>query len=200
MATRSVKDRLLDVATELAQTMGYNGFSYRDLADRVGVKTATVHYYFRRKEDLGRALIQRYREQSTRDLASLDETHVTPLEKLERYIELLFVRVYEDGDRLCLGGMFAAELPTIPQTLQPEISQFFAQHETWLTQVLADAVEADQIAPTIDPTARAKVMFAALEGAMLTARAFDDPNRLRETGRQLLDELTDQTTAEAFGP
>ena len=36
-------DKLLDLAQELIQTRGYNAFSYRDLADRVGIKLLAVH-------------------------------------------------------------------------------------------------------------------------------------------------------------
>jgi len=34
------KNRILDVAEKLTQINGFNGFSYIDLADEIGVKTA----------------------------------------------------------------------------------------------------------------------------------------------------------------
>ena len=33
-----IKQQLLDVAQGLIQTNGYNGFSYRDIADQVGIQ------------------------------------------------------------------------------------------------------------------------------------------------------------------
>ena len=46
MKTQSVREQLLAHALELIQRRGYNGFSYRDLAELVGVKTSSIHYYF----------------------------------------------------------------------------------------------------------------------------------------------------------
>jgi len=52
---------ILDVAEQLAQTRGYNGFSYADIALKLGVTKASLHYHFSSKAELGRALIERYR-------------------------------------------------------------------------------------------------------------------------------------------
>src|SRR5258708_35419404 len=51
---------ILDVAEQLAQTRGYNGFSYADIAAKVGVTKASLHYHFPSKAELGRHLIARY--------------------------------------------------------------------------------------------------------------------------------------------
>ncbi len=37
---------ILDVAEQLAQTRGYNGFSYADIAAQLGVTKASLHYHF----------------------------------------------------------------------------------------------------------------------------------------------------------
>jgi len=49
-----MSERLLDLAQEFIQTCGYNAFSYRDLAEATGITTASIHYHFRTKSDLGR--------------------------------------------------------------------------------------------------------------------------------------------------
>ena len=60
--TTSKVDEILDVAEALVQTRGYNGFSFRDVAAAVGVKSSSVHYHFPTKADLGATLARRYRE------------------------------------------------------------------------------------------------------------------------------------------
>jgi TetR/AcrR family transcriptional repressor of nem operon len=52
--------RILDVAEQLVQTRGFNGFSYADIAAAVGLTKATLHYHFATKAELGRRLIERY--------------------------------------------------------------------------------------------------------------------------------------------
>ena len=57
-----MSERLLDLAQEFIQTCGYNAFSYRDLAEATGITTASIHYHFRTKSDLGQAVVVRHRE------------------------------------------------------------------------------------------------------------------------------------------
>ena len=56
----AIAENRLDVAEQLAQTRGYNGFSYADVAAQLGVTKASLHYHFPSKAQLGAALIDRY--------------------------------------------------------------------------------------------------------------------------------------------
>ena len=63
---------ILDAAERLAQTLGYNGFSYADIAAQLGVTKASLHYHFPSKAELGGALIERYRVVFGAALAAID--------------------------------------------------------------------------------------------------------------------------------
>ena len=52
--------RILDSAESLVQIRGFNGFSYADVAGELSLTTASLHYHFPGKAELGRALIARY--------------------------------------------------------------------------------------------------------------------------------------------
>ncbi|MCB9111119.1 MAG: TetR/AcrR family transcriptional regulator [Anaerolineales bacterium] len=56
------KRTILNLAESLLQDKGFNGFSYANIASELGVKNAAIHYHFPSKEDLGVAVIKRYRE------------------------------------------------------------------------------------------------------------------------------------------
>src|SRR5829696_3752969 len=102
--------RILDEAERLAQTRGFNGLSYADVAAVVGTSKAALHYHFPTKADLGRALIERYTERFFRALDEIEASGAAPPERLQRY-----ARLYADvvkQDRLCLCGMLAAEYTT----------------------------------------------------------------------------------------
>ena len=53
---------ILDIAQRLIQMRGYNGFSFKDIATSLGIRTASIHYHFPSKADLGVSLTSRYRE------------------------------------------------------------------------------------------------------------------------------------------
>ena len=61
-------DCLLDAAEIAMRSRGYHGVSFRELADDVGIKSASVRYYFLQKEDLAVALVTRYSKTFFADL------------------------------------------------------------------------------------------------------------------------------------
>jgi TetR/AcrR family transcriptional regulator, transcriptional repressor for nem operon len=187
---------ILDVAQELAQTRGYNAFSYRDLAGRVGITTASIHYHFPTKGDLGRALVTRYGASVAGAVADLERRTPDALARLRGYAALL-----EDvlappgtgvtgGGRVCLGGMLASEYPTLPLEVQSAVRGFVEDNVRWLARVLAEGRAAGSLAFPGTPEAAATALFSALEGAMLVSRTAGDVGRYRAASAWLLSALT----------
>ena len=58
----SSKEAILAAARRTAQAHGYSGLNFRDLADEVGIKAASIYHYFPSKADLGAAVARRYWE------------------------------------------------------------------------------------------------------------------------------------------
>src|SRR5262245_14765717 len=81
---RRTADTVLDVAERLAQTRGFNGFSYADVSAVVGVKTASLHYHFPSKADLGRALVERYSRAFQAALSEIGARDARAPARLER--------------------------------------------------------------------------------------------------------------------
>ena len=82
----STADDILACARSLIVAGGYNGFSYADIAQVVGIRKPSIHHHFPSKVDLVRTLVSRYREASEVGLAQL-ESHVSdPLEQLRAYL------------------------------------------------------------------------------------------------------------------
>ncbi|CAG0976848.1 HTH-type transcriptional repressor NemR [Phycisphaerales bacterium] len=175
-ASDSTREALLNAARELAQTRGYNAFSFRDLSDLIGVKTASIHYHFPTKADLGRELVIRYREQLAELTRQIDARTSDPGERLDRFIAILRTGL-KKGTRMCLGGMFGAEYSTLPGPVQSEVRTFFEGCESWLVNVLAAGRESGRFRFEGNPEQAAQALFASLEGAMMTARAFHDESR-----------------------
>lgn len=199
-----IAHQILDVAQELVQTRGYNAFSYRDLAAHVGIRTASIHYHFPTKGDLGRALLDRYRHTVLDMLAAIDTETVQMMgsagaaapERLRRYAafleHVLGGNAAPDGRperRICLGGMLASDYATLPPEVQAEVRRFVEENERWLARVLTDGRTAGTLAFAGASEAAAAAVFAALEGAMFTARSAGDPARYARASAWLLSTL-----------
>jgi TetR/AcrR family transcriptional repressor of nem operon len=177
--------RILDVAQELAQTRGYNAFSYAGIAEQVGIRTASIHYYFPSKSDLGRALIRRYQRTADQALAQIDRTTADPREKLRRY-SAMFAGIMLHGERMCLGGILAADILTLPTEIREEVQSFFDLNERWLVPVLEEGRSSGLLQFAGAPEVEARLLVAALEGALLVARSYGDVDRYRELADKLL--------------
>jgi TetR/AcrR family transcriptional repressor of nem operon len=178
---------ILDAAEGLAQTRGYNGFSYADIAAQLGVTKASLHYHFPSKAELGRALIERYRAVFTEALDSIDRETNEPCRKLERYVALYDAVLR--NDKMCLCGMLAAEYATLPAPMQEQLHLFFDANERWLTIVLEEGRRVGRFAFREGAYERAGVLLGALEGALLIARSYRDPKRFAVAASALLDDL-----------
>jgi TetR/AcrR family transcriptional repressor of nem operon len=181
-------ERALDVAEALAQTRGFNGFSYAHVAAELGITKASLHYHFRGKSELGEALIVRYSERFAAALARIDAERPGARDRLEAYIEL-YADVL-DGRRMCLCGMLAAEYETLPAPMADAIIRFFDANQEWLTGVLESGRLAGTLSFTGEAQEAAQAVIGTLEGAMLIARPYHDLSRFHAAARRLLDGLT----------
>lgn len=178
--------RILDIAERLAQTRGFNGFSYADIAAALAVTKASLHYHFPPKADLGRRLIERY-ETFVKTLDAIDRTGVDAHERLRRY-----AKIYADvlrNNRMCLCGMLAAEYATLPKPMKEEIKHFFDQNEHWLIAVLEQGRETGVLRFTGLARDVARALVGSLEGAMMLARSYGEVSRFEMVADRLLAEL-----------
>lgn len=178
---------ILDVAEKLAQTRGYNGFSYADIATRLGVTKASLHYHFRSKAELGRALIERYGRIFGAALDAIDRQTRAPRAKLQRYVELY--NSVLSNERMCLCGMLAAEYATLPKPMQTGLKSFFDANERWLSTVLDEGLRTKVFAFKETAKQRAWLILGALEGAMLVARSYGEPRRFTAAAASVLADL-----------
>jgi AcrR family transcriptional regulator len=61
------KEAILAAARQAAQSRGYSGLNFRDLAAQVGIKAASIYHRFPSKADLGAAVARRYWEDTMGD-------------------------------------------------------------------------------------------------------------------------------------
>lgn len=165
----TTKDKLLSAAQSLIQKVGFNVISFRDLSDAVGIKTASIHYYFPTKTDLGLALIERYKESFALELSSIEKSEKTSINKIKKLINFM-EKCREGGDKSCLCGMFASDILSLPQELQEAVSSFFKLGTKWLTKTIKEGVKNSEFQIDSDPEICAQTFFVTLQGLMLFSR------------------------------
>jgi TetR/AcrR family transcriptional repressor of nem operon len=175
------------VAERLVQTRGFNGFSYADVATELGVTKASLHYHFASKAELGLAMLDRYRAALVASQRELDASFDDPVQRLRGYVE--FYESVLRNERMCLCGMLAAEVSTLPDVMQKSVNELFRVQEAWVAGVLEAGRRLRVFRFEGAGLARARLLIAALEGAMLIARSFGDARRLTQAATQVMTEL-----------
>ena len=56
----NTREQIIQLADSLIREKGYNAFSFYDISKSVGIKTASIHYHFPAKSDLGIAVIEHH--------------------------------------------------------------------------------------------------------------------------------------------
>lgn len=168
MTERSSKRSELELlARAKVQRSGLRDLSFRSLAEEVGVKSSSVHYYFPEKNDLTATLIGNYSQDFLSRLTKLSTDNDSLITKLMAFIDL-FAEAATD-DKVCLCGMLAAELSALDERCQALLEGFFKTVESWLASVLND--HKGDVASSLPPAKLAAAILSGLEGALLLDRA-----------------------------
>lgn len=163
----ATNEKLLDAAESGIRLNGYHAVSFRDLADELGIKSSSVHYYYRQKEDLGVALVDRYSERFFADLEKRADLAGNERDRLRAYCQV-YRNALTSSDRICLCGMLGAETCGLPKQLAARVEAFFNANISWIS----DALDADM--PDGRRAARAAQILATLQGAMMIATSLKD--------------------------
>jgi TetR/AcrR family transcriptional repressor of nem operon len=165
----SSKEAILAAARRAAQAHGYSGLNFRDLADEVGIKAASIYYHFPSKADLGAAVARRYWEDTAAALESMLAETSDPVRCLRRYPDV-FRKSLETDNRICLCSFMAAEYDDLPEAVKKEVQTFADVNVAWLSRVLSAAA----VVSPEESEPRARAIFAAVAGAQLMARSRSD--------------------------
>ena len=171
---------ILDVAEMLIQTRGYNAFSYQDIAVKLDIRKASIHYHFATKTDLGVAVIERYAGQHETLLGDLmRDDGISAMSLFECYTAP-YVAFAKTPDRVCLCGALTGEFHALPDEMQARVARFCDAHQTWLTAMLERGLASGDFRFTQVPARMAAMIFSALQGALLVRRATGRAEHLRD--------------------
>src|SRR6202008_1598325 len=79
-----VKTAIMDAAERRMQAGGFGGFSFREIAEDVGIKSSSVHYHFPAKENLAAAVVRRWAEKAFEHLDEQLRTEPDPARALAK--------------------------------------------------------------------------------------------------------------------
>lgn len=169
----TMKEKILVAAEKRVRGAGFSEMSFRDLANDVGIKSASVHYHFPTKPDLGEALVARYAEQfrTQLDKIDLDDLHAA----LDGFVAL-YSNALVLNESICLCAVMGAEAIGLPENVNQRTKAFFKMNKAWLEAVFAKH-------GVKDAGDTASLIVAALEGGMIVASASNDRSMFEQVAK-----------------
>jgi TetR/AcrR family transcriptional regulator, transcriptional repressor for nem operon len=181
-AASGKRERLVSAAVELAYRQGFRKTTLADLADESQVPLGNIYYYFKTRDDIGKAVLDRRQDEfaAMRDRLSALES---PLARLQAFVEMTIANAPVVAQRGCPMGSLTAELLKDGGELARRAKALMADPMAWMAAQFAamgHEADADDLALQLQ---------SALQGASLLAQSFGEPDPLVREGRRLLEWL-----------
>ena len=189
----ATRDQILDVAGKLIHLRGYHATSLDDVLKESGVGKGNFYYYFKSKEDLGYAILDRMLQafvERTLEPAFADAV-ADPVVQIKEFLD----RVLDNQrQRSCIGGCpmgnLASELSDVHEGFRQRLAGMFLQWRVTLAEVLARGRESGRLRSGLDPASAAEFLVAALEGAILLTKVTRDISVMERCVTELKRHLT----------
>lgn len=151
-----VAKEIINAAERRMRTGGFNGFSFREIAVDVGVKSSSVHYHFPTKEKLAAAVIHRYTDEVAEYIERELESETDPVKVWTRAFQGTL-----SEERMCPCVVLGAGAADLPAEVTVEVKRFFKM----CLDKLRDGGLSDNDAAEL---------LSTITGAMVVASALDD--------------------------
>jgi TetR/AcrR family transcriptional repressor of nem operon len=177
MSPSPVKEQILEVATRLMAVRGYHRTPLDDVLRESGAGKGNFYHYFRSKEDLGYAILDRLFDRfEARTLAPIFGDHAQePLGQVEAFLDEVLAT---QRARKCVGGCplgnLATELADTHEGFRQRLANGFEHWRQYLAVALTRAQVLGTLAPDVDPEALARFLVAGMEGAILLTKVQKD--------------------------
>jgi TetR/AcrR family transcriptional repressor of nem operon len=171
-----MRDAILRAAEARIRRNGFHGFSFRDLAEDVGIKSASVHYHFPTKADLGVSLMRNYQQQMLAAFGDAEDDRALA-DKLNAVRDAYRRKLSKAG--ICLCGILAAEHAGLPEPVGEAIKDYFLACRNWLLAAFAGSGVGE-------PEKRALIFSSVVQGALLMSNAMGDPTLFNRVTKEAI--------------
>lgn len=166
---KNTRTKILDVAEDLVQRVGLNAMSYKHISDSVGIRKASIHHHFPKKDDLVDGLLERCAITYGNNYQQIVDGNETAPEKL-RKISSVFASGLS-SKKLCLVSSISTNQNTLTNdscnilegTIKDTISIFAA--------IFEQGIEEDSLTLNGSPKENGFILFSLFVGAQTIARS-----------------------------
>lgn len=128
------KEQIIQIADSFIRDKGFNAFSFYDISNKVGIKTASIHYHFPSKADLGVAVIDSHIQRLSQVIKEYQL--MSPSDKLDKFFSIYNKIINEN--RICLVGSLATDFNTLDEKVRLKLKEFSEMFLIWVSEFLEE--------------------------------------------------------------
>jgi TetR/AcrR family transcriptional repressor of nem operon len=188
----TTRDQILDTAARLISLRGYHCTALDDVLRESGVGKGNFYYYFRSKEELGYAIIDRVFEgfiERTLEPTFADESG-DPVAQIHAFLDRVLDHQRKSN---CTGGCpmgnLASELSDVHEGFRQRLARVFGEWRSRLARALERGRNSGRISGDCEPATVAQFLVASLEGAILLTKVTKDISVMEDCVDQLKHHL-----------
>ncbi len=165
----STKSEIIRLGDAFIKEKGFNGFSFSDISKKLGIKNASIHYYFPTKSDLGVAIINDELDRLHNAINEVNDKD--PDEQLRKFLSI-YISI-KDQNNICIVGSLASDLSTLDEYMAAHLKILVTTILNWVTAILQNGLNKGTFKFEIAPRTKALLiitnMLASLQLTRLTA-------------------------------
>jgi AcrR family transcriptional regulator len=168
MSDKTTREQIVQAADRLFYRRGYDHTSFADIAEAVQISRGNFYYYFKTKDEILEAVIDRRLAERRAMLARWESETASPAERIRCYIKILVTNQADIKRYGCPLGTLSSELAKLNHQAQGEAKALFTLFRSWLRrqfEELGHEAEADALALHV---------LAASQGIATLANAYRD--------------------------
>jgi TetR/AcrR family transcriptional repressor of nem operon len=160
--------RLIAVGATLIHEKGFNHTGVQEILEAAGVPKGSFYFYFQSKEEFGMAVVDFFSQfMAARMDGHLNNDSLPHIARLKRFFDDMMEYFRREGcSRGCPIGNLAQELADLSDSFREKLRQTLDAMEARLVLCLEAALEANELAPEIDPREAAAFILNSWEGAL----------------------------------
>lgn len=183
MKTLGTKEKILKEGRALLQRHGYNGFSFQDIANIVGIKKPSLYDHYASKEELIAGILENYSQSF--DKWALQIEALSPLEKIQKAFDV-FYSFSCDKKKVCPVLALTADIQILSKQTHNEMQLFLNKWLHWLEATILEGQKDGSIRKDLPAKNLAEFLYNQGMGAQIQARLMNRPEIIMESSKLAL--------------
>jgi TetR/AcrR family transcriptional repressor of nem operon len=172
----NTREQILDAAGRLIHRRGFHNTSVDDILRESGVGKGNLYYYFKSKDELGYAALERTLERIQEEvLEKVFAPGTDPWTKLDRFLSYPVERVRSEGGvGGCPLGNLALEMSDVHEGFRRRLTDAFSTVRSMIEETLGEGRRQGTLRTGTDIPRLAQFLIAGFEGAFMIGKLHRD--------------------------